>query len=77
MLYLLNETVLSKSVGWKPSKEQAAGIGLICHINVKRNQETGNRQTDNKGGGSGMAGVAFAIPLFSSIGNATPHLKAT
>ena len=21
-------------------------VGLICHINVKRNQETGNRQTD-------------------------------
>ena len=26
-----------------------------------------------KGGRSGMAGVAFAIPLFSWIGNAIPH----
>ena len=34
-------------------------------------------RTKSKGGGSGMAGVAFAIPLFSSIGNAIPHLKAT
>ena len=23
-------------------------VGLICHINVKRNQETGNRQTDKQ-----------------------------
>ena len=23
-------------------------VGLICHINVKRNQETGNRQTDRQ-----------------------------
>ena len=36
-----------------------------------------NYSTMTKGGGSGMAGVAFAIPLFSSIGNAIPHLKAT
>ena len=23
-------------------------VGIICHINVKRNQETGNRQTDRQ-----------------------------
>ena len=23
-------------------------VGIICHINVKRNQETGNRQTDKQ-----------------------------
>ena len=23
-------------------------VGLICHVNVKRNQETGNKQTDRQ-----------------------------
>ena len=42
----MNETVLSKSVSWKPRKTSEEQ--LICHINVKRNQETGSRQTDRQ-----------------------------
>ena len=29
-----------------------------------------------RGSGSGMAGVAFAIPLFSSVGTAIPHFES-